>query len=112
MSRPGKYSPCFRDGVPGYVFGWCCKAEAKTMQRGYRDVGYLLMPRAPTFRPPSVCRKAWRKRVVLLWDSCLANDARHVWEWRLNHYPTLARHIPRESRGDFVAGMVERVWSD
>ncbi len=98
------------DGLPGYVFGWCCKADAKTMQRGYRDVGYLLIPRAKNFRPPHMSQETWRENLATLLASCRANQATHVWQWCMSHYPALARQIPRESRGDFVAGMVERVW--
>lgn len=98
------------DGVPGYVFGWCCKAEAQTMQRGYRDVGYLLLQRARNFRPPQITEHVWQERLVDLLDLCRANHAAHVWEWCLWNFPTLAQRVPRERRDDFVAGMVERVW--
>ena len=101
---------CSCEGVPGYVFGWCCKADARTMQRGYRDVGYLLIQRARHFRPKHMPKDVWQERLMPLVDSCRANQAAHVWAWCIRHYPSLASRIPRECRDEFVAGMVERVW--
>lgn len=112
MRRPSENAPGERDGLPGYVFGWCCKAEAKTMQRGYRDVGYLLIQRSRNFRPSNMPKSVWQERLRTLVASCRGNDAKHVWAWCMNHYPTLACRIPKEQRNDFVAGMVERVWMD
>lgn len=47
-------SSCNPDGISGYVFGWCCKANARTMQCGYRDGGYLMAPHVHDLRPTAV----------------------------------------------------------
>ena len=100
------------DGIPGYVFCWCCKANARTMQRGYRDVGYLMAPHLRDFRPPTVARSVWGDTVCRLREFCLTGNAVAVMDWCRTRYPGLLAIIPQERQGEFVAGVIEGVWCE
>lgn len=96
------------DGCPNYVRAWCCKAAEKTMQRGYRDVGYLLAPHVLDFQPPAFTAPRWGMAVSRLRDLCVAGDGTGVMEWCTRAYPSLVQIVPEKSRKEFVAGMMER----
>jgi hypothetical protein len=98
------------DGCPNYVRAWCRKAEVGTMQRGYRDVGYLLAPDVLDFRPHQTTRGEWRNTVTRLQEVCLSGNAQEVLAWCRESYPGLLRVIPRNRHGEFVAGVIEGVW--
>lgn len=100
------------DGCPNYVRGWVRKADVNTMQRGYRDVGYLLAPHVLDFRPPTFTRSVWRDAVARLRDACCSGNALAVMGWCREAYPSLLSLIPRQRHADFVAGMIERVWEE
>lgn len=77
------------------------------MQRGYRDVGYLLAPHVHEFRPPKATGVAWHNLVSRLQECCLSENAQEVLRWCGEAYPGLLTIIPRSQHGDFVAGMIE-----
>lgn len=80
------------------------------MERGYRDVGYLLAPHVLDFRPSTVTGDVWRDAVSRLQEFCLSGNALAVMEWCREAYPSLLAIIPRHRHGDFVAGVIEGVW--
>ncbi len=96
------------DGFPGYVRGWVCKARDKSMQRGYRDVGYLLYWKLRVFRPVHVGVRQWFRRVGNLRDYVLANDRLSAQGWFRENYPALMNLIPESRHREFIAGLVER----
>ena len=79
------------------------------MQRGYRDVGYLLAGRLRGFRPAWLDACRWRGHLDTLLQSLAGRHERHVWDWLAITYPGLARLVPVDQRQHFVAGMRERV---
>ena len=100
------------DGCPNYVRAWCRKAEVGTVQRGYRDVGYLLAPHVGEFRPPTVARRVWGDAVCRLREFCQIGNAVAVMDWCRTRYPGLLAIIPQERQGEFVAGVIEGVWCE
>lgn len=104
------FSSCRRgiDGYPPYVQGWFCMAESGTMQRGYRDAGYLLARRLREFRPLWLGVRAWRYHVGTLWailDRC--DEQAALW-WFAATYPCLVALIPADQQVHFVAGVREQ----
>ena len=77
------------------------------MQRGYRDVGYLLAPHVGDFRPTAVTSGVWGEAVSRLQEFCLSGNAVAVMDWCREAYPSLLALIPRPRHGDFVAGVIE-----
>lgn len=87
-------------------------AKAKTMQRGYRDVGYLLAARLPEFRPAQHSVTKWRQLVARL-DECLeTQNTAAVQAWFNKHYSALMHIIPERSHQEFVSGVIERAEED
>lgn len=82
------------------------------MQRGYRDVGYLLAPHVLDFKPSPATRSEWEEAVCRLQEFCLSGNAVAVVGWCREKYPGLLAIIPRDRHSDFVAGMIESVWED
>ena len=97
------------DGFPSYVRGWCCMAKSGTMQRGYRDVGYLLAVRLREFRPALFSIRLWRQQVVFLEEHVERNERGAVRAWFKTYYPALMHMIPARRHGEFVAGFIERL---
>ena len=97
------------DGLPGYVRGWCYMAKNRTMQRGYRDVGYLMAVRVEEFRPAQFTTRLWRREVALLNQHVEQNDRAAIRMWFQNHYPALMHLIPERRHREFVAGFIERM---
>ena len=64
------------NGFPSYVRGWCCMAKSGSMQRGYRDVGYLLAIRVAEFRPVQFNARLWRRLVTGLSGHVRRNEKR------------------------------------
>ena len=112
MKRSRTRWPAYVDGFPSYVRGWVCMAKEKTMQRGYRDVGYLLAPKVKVFRPAHIAVRSWFKQVAVLGEHIEANDKSAVKSWVCEHYPALVQLMPERRRGEFVSGLVERVQED
>jgi hypothetical protein len=77
------------------------------MQRGYRDVGYLLSRRLRQFRPVSLGGRAWRYHLQTLWQILAISDTQAAVHWLAATYPGLAALIPVQARGEFIAGMRE-----
>ena len=100
------------DGCPNYVRAWCRKAEVGTMQRGYRDVGYLLAPHVGEFRPHKAAAATWQHAVSRLQGFCLSGNADQVLAWCREIYPGLLKTIPFSQHGEFVAGLIDGVWRD
>lgn len=100
------------DGCPNYVRAWCRKAEVGTMQRGYRDVGYLMAPHVGHFRPHKTAAATWQGAVSRLYELCFSGTAEDVLVWCRERYPALLKTIPRAQHGEFVAGIIEGVWRD
>ncbi len=100
------------DGCPNYVRAWCRKAEVGTIQRGYRDVGYLLAPHIRDCQPLKATGVAWQNAVSRLQEFCLSGNAQEVLAWCREAYPGLLKTIPRSQHGEFVAGIIEGVWED
>lgn len=96
------------DGCPNYVRAWVCKAGKGTLQRGYRDVGYLLAPHVSDFQPPVFTASRWRQAVSRLHELCIAGEGAGVLAWCREAYPSLVQLVPESSRGEFAAGLVER----
>jgi hypothetical protein len=96
------------DGFPGYVRGWVCKARDKSMQRGYRDVGYLLCGKLCLFRPAHASVRLWSRQVANLREHVLGNDRTAIQGWFRENYPALMNMIPERRHREFVAGLVER----
>lgn len=106
----GRAFSCLRhgaEGYPPYVRGWFCMAREGTMQRGYRDVGYLLSRRLRQFRPAAVGARAWRYHIDTLRQILALTDQRTAEHWLTATYPGLAALIPAQARGEFIAGMRE-----
>ncbi len=82
------------------------------MQRGYRDVGYLLAPKVKAFRPAHIGVRSWFKQVAILGKHIEANDKAAVKSWVREHYPALIQLMPERRHGEFVSGLVERVQED
>ena len=82
------------------------------MQRGYRDVGYLLAPNVKAFRPAHIGVRSWFKQVAVLGEHIEANDKVAVKSWVREHYPALIQLLPERRRGEFISGLVERVLED
>jgi len=97
------------DGCPGFVRGWCCKARERTLQRGYRDVGYLLAAKLRGFRPPRFCRAAWMQQVRRLHRMLRAGDDPAAAHWFSETYPVLMTLIPAVQQRQFLAGARERI---
>ena len=87
-------------------------AKAKTMQRGYRDVGYLLAARLPEFRPAQYTVTKWRQLIARL-DKCLeTQNTAAVQAWFKKHYSALMHIIPERRHREFVSGVIERAEED
>jgi hypothetical protein len=83
-------------------------AKAKTMQRGYRDVGYLIAVRVRAFRPAQFNARSWRERVACLGEHVIQGETEAIRVWFKTHYPALMHLIPERRQREFVAGFVER----
>lgn len=83
-------------------------AKSGTMQRGYRDVGYLFAVHVPVFRPAIVPTRSWRRLVVRLSGHVRRNEKAAVGAWFKAHYPALMHLIPDRRHREFVAGFIER----
>ena len=112
MKRSRTRWPAYIDGIPSYVRGWVCMAKEKTMQRGYRDVGYLLAPKVKVFRPAHIAVRSWFKQVAVLGEHIEANDKSAVKNWVCEHYPALVHLMPARRHREFVSGLVERAQED
>jgi hypothetical protein len=95
------------DRYPPFVRGWLCLARSGRMQRGYRDVGYLLARRLRRLRPRWLGRRAWRYHLETLRECLARRDADLAMQWFSATYPGLVGLIPTEARPDFVAGVEE-----
>lgn len=104
--------PCFVDGFPSYVRGWVCMAKDKSMQRGYRDVGYLLAPRVKEFRPAHISVRSWFGQVAKLAEHIHRNDKAAVGGWVKRHYPALMQLVPQRRQKELVLGLVEMARED
>jgi hypothetical protein len=100
------------DGFPSYVRGWVCKARDKSMQRGYRDVGYLLCGKLRLFRPAHVGVTPWSRHVGNLREHVAANNRTAIQGWFQENYPALMHLIPERRHRELVAGVVERAKED
>jgi len=78
------------------------------MQRGYRDVGYLLAERIAEFRPAQFNARLWRRLVTCLSGHVRRNEKAAVGAWFKAHYPALMHLIPDRRHREFVAGFIER----
>ena len=96
------------EGFPGYVRGWCCMAKSGTMQRGFRDVGYLIALRVGAFRPAHMGVRSWQKHVAFLGEHIRRGERRAIPIWFKTHYPSLMQLIPERRHSEFVAGVIER----
>lgn len=106
----GRKFSCLRrgpDGYPPYVRGLFCMAREGTMQRGYRDVGYLLSRWLRHFRPATVGARAWQYHIDTLRQTLALTDQRMAEHWLAVTYPGLAALIPAQPRDEFIAGMRE-----
>jgi hypothetical protein len=90
------------------VQGWCCKAHDRTLQRGYRDVGYLLAPRLRSFRPDRFGPRTWERRLGRLRKFLLTDDEAAALAWFAETYPQLMALIPVGEQAQFVAGVWDR----
>ena len=104
-----RFSSCKRgpDGYPPYVRGWFCMAREGTMQRGYRDVGYLLAGKLNAFQPRWLSLQAWRYHLNTLLRCLKENDERSYVLWFAVTYPGLGSLIPAKQRQHFFAGFRE-----
>lgn len=100
------------DGFPSYVRGWVCKARDKSMQRGYRDVGWLFAGRVRQFRPAHIPVRSWFRRARDLVHCVETNDRHAIQGWFREHYPALMHLIPEGRHRGFVAGVMERAKED
>jgi hypothetical protein len=96
------------DGFPGYVRGWVCKARDRSMQRGYKDVGYLLCGKIRLFRPAHIGVTQWFRHVGNLQKHVMGNNRPAVQDWFRENYPALMLLIPERRHREFVAGLMER----
>jgi hypothetical protein len=85
-----------------------CKARDKSLQRGYRDVGYLLYLKLRGFRPAHASLRLWSRHVANLRKHVLGNDRSAIQAWFRENYPVLMNLIPESRHREFVAGLVER----
>ena len=108
MDSHPSHSRTLLDGCPGYVRGWCCKARDHTLQRGYRDVGYLLAAKLGAFRPERFRPRVWARHVRRLRSLLQASDDAAAAAWFAEMYPRLMAVIPVGERPHFVAGVRER----
>ena len=83
-------------------------AKSGTMQRGYRDVGYLFAVHVPVFRPASFPVRSWRRRLRGLDEHIRREENAAIKCWFKAHYPALMHLIPVRRHREFVAGFVER----
>lgn len=83
-------------------------AKSGSMQRGYRDVGYLLAVRVGEFRPSQFNARAWRRLMLELSGHVRRNEKAAVGVWFKEHYPALMHLIPDRRHREFVAGFIER----
>ena len=95
-------------GCPGYVKGWCCKARDRTLQRGYRDVGYLLAPKLRAFRPERFPPRTWTQQLIRPRRLLNAADEAAAVAWFAEIYPQLMAVIPLADHPQFVAGVRDR----
>lgn len=82
-------------------------AKAKTMQRGYRDVGYLLAPRLRAFRPSRFSVRDWRRLIAELNQQIEAEERAAIRTWFRTYYPALMHLIPGRRQREFIDGVVE-----
>lgn len=108
MDSHPSHSRTLLGGCPGYVKGWCCKARERTLQRGYRDVGYLLAPKLKTFRPARFSPRTWGRQLDRLRRLLQAADEAAALGWFVEIYPQLMAVIPLGDRPQFLAGVRER----
>lgn len=78
------------------------------MQRGYRDVGYLLAERIAEFRPAQFNARLWQRLVTCLSGHVRRNEKAAVGAWFKAHYPALMHLIPDRRHREFVVGFIER----
>jgi hypothetical protein len=83
-------------------------AKSGSMQRGYRDVGYLLAVRVGEFRPSQFNARLWRRLVMCLFEYVRRNQKTAIREWFRSHYPALMHLIPDRRHREFIAGFIER----
>jgi hypothetical protein len=104
-----RFSSCRRleAGYPAYVRGWVCMARDGSMQRGYRDVGYLFAMKLREFRPDWFSGRAWRYHLRTLWASLETCDDRAATWWFAATYPNLVALIPTRQQAHFMAGVRE-----
>jgi hypothetical protein len=102
-----RFSCCERgvDGYPPYVRGWFCLAESGTMQRGYRDVGYLLAAKLCHFRPRWMSVRAWRYHLHTLASTLEQCDERAAMWWFAATYPGLVTLLPLHDQSEFCSGV-------
>ncbi len=108
MASHPAHSQTLLGGCPRYVKGWCCKARDRTLQRGYRDVGYLLAPKLRSFRPERFAPRTWAQRLGRLRRLLKTADETAAVEWFAETYPQLMAVIPVGDHPQFVAGVRER----
>jgi len=77
------------------------------LQRGYRDVGYLLAPRLRAFRPESLDPRTWAQRRGRLRRLLQAAEDTAALAWFTETYPQLMAVIPVGDHLQFVAGVRE-----
>jgi hypothetical protein len=78
------------------------------MQRGYRDVGYLLCGKLRLFRPAHIGVRQWLRQVGDLREQVVVNNRPAIQVWFRENYPALMHLIPERRHREFVAGLVER----
>lgn len=98
-----------KEGTPRYVCGWCGMAKDNRMQRGYRDVGYLLAPRIKNFRPRQWSERKWLARLDVLMSYTARSQHEKVMQWCSAHYPALVALIPKRQQRRFSAGLIEQL---
>ena len=99
----------YPDGYPPYVRGWFALAHAGSMQRGFRDVGYLLARRLESFRPEWLDAGGWQEHLATLRQHLERRDQWGAALWFGVTYPGLACLIPASKREQFIAGLREWV---
>ena len=83
-------------------------ARDKSMQRGYRDVGYLLYWKLRLFRPAHIEVRSWFRHIENLGKQVVANNRSAIQGWFQENYPALMHLIPERRHREFVAGLMER----
>ncbi len=113
VSTVGTARPCRQElqneGLPSFVAGWCSLAHDRSLQRGYRDVGYLLASRITGFRPANLTSSQWRTTVAVLRSQVHGKNRPAVRQWCLENYPSLMALIPARQHSSFLAGLVEQI---